>query len=935
VDELLDAGRAGTGQLLLVEGHAGIGKSALLDATVARARSAEMTVMRARASELEGDFAFGIALQLFEPLLAGADDETHDRLLAGSAALAGPLLERPTHWGGDEAEDRSYPVMHGLFWLLTNLAETGPVLIVIDDAHWADRPSLRLVLYLLQRLDEMAVSIVVARRLGEPGAPDDLLGQIAAHGASQRVRPAALTRAGARQLVHAALPGADESFSDACWRMTEGNVFLLGELVRAVEAEGWEPDAQHAARIGTLAPEAVLRAVAVRLMRLSDDAAGVARAVAVLGDDAHLRHVAALTGREPDRAAAAADALAASDILRPFESGALRFAHPLLASAVYADVGTGERAALHRRAAEILRDEGIAPERVAAHLLPSTGTAEGWVVEVLCEAAGRALTLGAPESAASYLRRALEEPPGPGARAGVLRQLGISEGATGLPSAVGRLEEALAAGRDDGDRVQTLLALGRTLAAVGRNAEALVALEEVAATADAEPHLIAQAQAEAGALGVLDPGRRSALLESSREPVAPRSSATGPAQRALLGTYCLHEAMRGAPRDDVLEIARRALAGETVLGDQGSGAAVLFGISAVLLSVDELAWNDRVLTAALTQTRAQGSMMTFATASLCRAASRWQQGRVADALADAEQALAAERYGWRQFLPAAYGVVVGLLIDRGELEAAATYAARYEPAAADEGWATLAPWHHALGRLALVERRERDALVHFEAWRDAVQGIDNPACFAAWRSASAWALVSLGRTAEALVLAAEELELARACGSPRAISVALRALAHAGAHGDLEQPIAHLEEAVAIVAPSEARLEHCHAQLDLGTVLRRAGRRSDAGRALGEALERARASGARLVEERALEELEVAGTRVQRAARRGADALSPSERRVVALAIEGLSNRQIAEALFVTRKAVEWHLGNAYRKLDVRSRRELPAALGAPEGDGS
>jgi len=107
--------------------------------------------------------------------------------------------------------------------------------------------------------------------------------------------------------------------------------------------------------------------------------------------------------------------------------------------------------------------------------------------------------------------------------------------------------------------------------------------------------------------------------------------------------------------------------------------------------------------------------------------------------------------------------------------------------------------------------------------------------------------------------------------------------------------------------------------------------RLERSRALGEALEIARACGARLVEERATEELEVAGTRVQRAALRGAGALSPSERRVVGLAVEGLTNRQIAEALFVTRKAVEWHLGNAYRKLDVRSRHELAAALEAPQ----
>ena len=131
-----------------------------------------------------------------------------------------------------------------------------------------------------------------------------------------------------------------------------------------------------------------------------------------------------------------------------------------------------------------------------------------------------------------------------------------------------------------------------------------------------------------------------------------------------------------------------------------------------------------------------------------------------------------------------------------------------------------------------------------------------------------------------------------------------------------------------MIAGSDARLEACRVSLHLGVVLRRGRRRAEAGRALGDALELARECEARLVEERVLAELEVAGTRMQRAARRGADALSPSERRVVGLAIDGLSNRQIAEALFVTRKAVEWHLGNAYRKLDVRSRQELAGAVG-------
>ncbi|MDP2712806.1 MAG: AAA family ATPase [Solirubrobacteraceae bacterium] len=925
VDELLAAARAASGELLFVEGHAGVGKSALLDAAVGRARTEAMTVLRARPSEQESAFQFAIALQLFEPLLMGADDEARDRLLAGSAALAGPLLERPTSWGGDEAEDRSYPVMHGLFWLLSNLAETGPVLVVIDDAHWADRASLRLVLYLLQRLDRMRVAIIAARRLGEPGAPDDLLAQIATHVSSRRVRPSALSRHGARRMVAAGLAGADEAFADACWRMTEGNAFLLEELIGAVHAEAWKPTAQNADRIGTLAPETVLRAVAVRLMRLSDDAAGVARAVAVLGDDAQPRRVAALTGHESARVAAAADALAASDILRPADPDALTFAHPLLASAVYSDIATGERAVAHRRAAEILRDDAIAPERVAAHLLLSPGSGEPWAVETLGVAAGRALVAGAPESAANYLRRALEEPPQAPARAPLLRRLGACEAATGLPSAIGRLEESLAYAVGDDQRAQTLLALGRAQAAAGSHAAALASFDEaggcVAAGADGSA-AVEQALAEAGSLGVLFEQRRAALLAPSGGP--PGGAGTRPA--ALLAMDGLHGTLRGAPRDDVLALVRAALDGDrTQLGGQ-DGGSLLFAVSAALYASDELAWADRVLTAAADRARSRGSTIAYASAILYRAVARWSQGRLGEALDDAEAAIDAQRYGWRHLVSVACGVVAGIHLDRGELDTASAVLARHDPTGGERS-AMLAPWYEQHVRLAMRERRAGDALAHCESWRDVVTEIVNPACLAGWRSASAYALVSLERRAEARRLATEELELARAFGAPRAISVALRALAHVEAGGKLERPIALLEEAAALVAPSEARLEHCRAQLQLGTALRRAGRRSEAGRALGEALEIARACGARLVEERALSELEVAGARLQRAALRGADALSPSERRVVALAIEGLSNRQIAEALFVTRKAVEWHLGNAYRKLDVRSRHELADAL--------
>jgi DNA-binding CsgD family transcriptional regulator len=454
----------------------------------------------------------------------------------------------------------------------------------------------------------------------------------------------------------------------------------------------------------------------------------------------------------------------------------------------------------------------------------------------------------------------------------------MSEAATGLATAVGRLEEALGVAVDERDRAQTLLAFGRTLASIGRHQDALRAFDEVAVIEGADADIGALARAEAIALGLLDPHRRDALLAwtGPAQPTQAQPVSAGP--RALHAAYCLQQAMLGASRGELVALAERALAGDAPLADEDSDGTVLFGLSTALLACDEFAWNERILTAAITHARTHGSMMALATASLARSQSRLAQGRLTEALADVEQAVDAERYGWRHFLPVAFGVLIGIHVDRGEIEAATATAQRFDPL----------PY------------------------------------------AGSAALARLGRGSEANELAREELELARAFGAPRSISVALRTLAHAGALNDLHVPIAQLEEAVQIAAGSHARLEHGRALLDLGTVLRRAGRRSDAGRALGEALEIARGCGARLVEERALEELDVAGARVQRAALRGVDALSPSERRVVGLAVEGLSNRQIAEALFVTRKAVEWHLGNAYRKLDVRSRHQLPAALGVP-----
>ena len=194
--------------------------------------------------------------------------------------------------------------------------------------------------------------------------------------------------------------------------------------------------------------------------------------------------------------------------------------------------------------------------------------------------------------------------------------------------------------------------------------------------------------------------------------------------------------------------------------------------------------------------------------------------------------------------------------------------------------------------------------------------VDSP-----WRAPTAVALDRLGRREAALALAAEELELARGWGAPGTLARAQRVL------GTLAGDI--LREAVALAAASPAKLEHAKARLALGAALRRDRRVTEARDVLRGALELAAASGADGLARAARTELHAAGGRPRRTALHGAAALTASERRVADMAAGGNSNREIAQALFVTPKTVELHLRNAYRKLGISSRRELSAAVAA------
>ena len=473
VDQRLRDAVAGNGSLLLLEGPPGIGKTRLVLAAGARGRELGLMTLSARGSELERDFAYGLVRQLFEAPVIAASPLERAELLAGAAGRVARLfgIAAPHDDASDALLDPSFAILHGLYWLCANLGRRSPLLLCVDDAHWADQASLRFLNYLGRRLAELPIAVVAAARPSESRDGSPLLAALAADRSAEVLALAPLSERAVAELVRLGLGAeVDAAFATACHAATGGVPFLVKELVRTIAEEGIEPTAAASSRVEALAPRAVSQSIVLRLRRLSTAARELARAAAVLGE-ADVRLAAGLADVTPGTAAAAADELADAGILE--EGRPLRFVHPIVRAAVEADLSPGERAGLHPAAAGRLEHEGASADRVAAHLLASDPAGEDWVVESLRAAARAAVANGAPNSAAAYLRRALAEPPSESLRPEVLLELGFAESYAGDPQAAADLEAALATAADVTAQVSITLALGRMLQIEGRNREAL------------------------------------------------------------------------------------------------------------------------------------------------------------------------------------------------------------------------------------------------------------------------------------------------------------------------------------------------------------------------------------------------------------------------------------------------------------------------------
>lgn len=606
--------------------------------------------------------------------------------------------------------------------------------------------------------------------------------------------------------------------------------------------------------------------------------------------------------------------------------------HPIVAAAIYANIPPSRRALAHRRAAQLLADDGASPDDVAGQLVHSEPLFDPWVVDILRAAAASAIERGAPDAAVGYLRRARIEPPRHELRPIVLRELGSAQLRAGeftdhetsaRGSAAAHLQEALELTSDSRERAEIGLELGEALWALQRHADAVAAFDRAIADAagTAEFALLLEARLLA-----------AALLDVSTTPLAlgrmtgvGETSGTSAAQRALLGVRALAKLLEGKSSDVVAALAERALAGKERREEQASPGALMHAAYAVTCA-DRIEDAERFYSQTIADARARSAVRPLTVALCWRSHLLFRRGALAEAEADAREALdIASALGWSNDLPASRAFLADALGARGDVSTARDL---LQPDIPAEEMPDYIGWNYLLYSRGCVRAALGDARHGLDdllacGHRLARWQTSNPAVIP-WRSAAAVLYAGLEESDEAQRLAEEEVRSARAFHAGRALGIALRA---AGVVAGGEKRVELLREAVDVVERSPAQLELARALTDLGAALRRQGQRAAAREPLRRGLDLAHRCGATPLAEQARTELLATGARPRRLVLSGVDSLTASERRVAQLAAEGRANREIAQALFVTQRTIETHLSHVYRKLEITTRSDLAHAL--------
>jgi DNA-binding CsgD family transcriptional regulator len=916
----VDEVAAGAGRVVVVEGPAGIGKTSLLVLARDVARANGLGVAGARGSELERAYAWGVVRQLLEPRLRGMSGEARGRALAGAAALAAPIV-LPDRAVPPGDADPSFGALHGLYWLVAALAAGRPQLFIVDDLQWADGASVRFMEFLANRIDSVPALLVVAQRPAAAAAGGAL--RAAPVAMSIELSPLSSEATAAVVAEHSDAP-VSPSFARACHDATGGNPLLIHRLAEGLRDRGiagvGDRDAEAVTRLG---PYAVAATVGATLAGLGEGPVGFAHAVAVL-DRAPLVTAARLAGVDSEQASVFGEQLVRAGILRDVRP--LEFAHALVRDAVLSGLTAGQRARLHADAARILGEAGAAPEAIAVHLVHAEPRGDEGVASVLAKAGRSALASAALTEAVALLARAVAEPPPPAARSALLLDLARAEHGIGRPEALERVLAAYDAGADEVDRARAALALTWATGPGAGDPDVVIGLIDEAIRGVAGRHRELELRLESCRLmaSMLMPALfRQVLGEAER--FADLDGRTA-GECELLLHVAIQRWLSGRTAADVAEPVERALADAQLVASIGADSAWLPLAIGQLFKTDRLDVARRTVAIALAEARRRGSAPAFAAASAWRAWIALRAGAAAGAEADARAANEVPSgTTWQRLMSSC--CLIDVLVERGELDEAQVVLAAAggeDENAADQGGELLLSTR---SNLRTAQRDLRGALAdQLQARRLQGDGLVPNPDFDGWLRI-ARLLHATGDEQAGAREAQAALSWARTWGTPGYVG---QALTVSGLVRGGDEGLAQLREAVAQLERSPARRELARALVELGAALRRRGERKAAREPLRRALDVAAAGGLVATAERAREELRVTGAKIHRPEASGLDSLTPSELRIVQLAAEGASNPEIAQALFVTVKTVEMHLGNAYRKLGISSRRDL-AALLSPE----
>ena len=919
---VLDALRSPPGRWVAVAGEPGSGKTRLLTELDERAAERDCLVLVGRGAELEVELPFGVWVSALDDHVAALGLERLQQLVGERTAELERVLPSIAPGGAPSGglQDERYRAHRAVRALLVALAARRPLVVVLDDLHWADDASLELVVHLLRRPARARILCALAFREGQL-APSVLeaLEAAARDGRVTTLRPAPLSARDADALLGPELPTA---IRREVYAQSGGNPFYLRELARVAR--------------GARVPVSILAALGQEIGGLGEAGRRLAFGAAVAGDPAELDVATAAAGLEEPAALAALDELVASDVLRP-TAVARRYAfrHPIVRRAVYEAAGEGWRLGAHARAAAALAGRTGALAARAHHVERSARIGDEAAAELL-ETAARSATARAPAVAAGWLSAALRLLP----ETGAARRLELLATLAPALVATGRLAEAL-------DALQEALAL------VPGDAEAL-RVRLVAACASLENTLGRHGAAHARLLHALTelPGEEAALqvelaadaLYDSDFAAMQSWAARAAATAADLGVAAVAQALLcfaeyGLGRPGPAEAARAtAAAALDALPDELLAARLdlpnYLGYGEYFCERYEDAARHFRRGLALARAVGQGQFFVPMLVGLAQALERL--GRLREALETAEAAVEASRLsGNPQSVGFALVAVAWTAAELGDVDTARTAAEEALDAleALDESVLTVATHAHVgviwleigepercltqlraagLPALALIEPGRRGWLYTVAARAELAGGHTSAA--AGWVARAEATVAGLGLPlAEAWVLHARALLALDAGDAPGAAALAEQAA----------------ERAEAVAAPVPA----ARCRTLAGVALDAAGDRERAVELLTLAERELAACEAHRARDEAARHLRRLGLRVTGRQRRfaradGLGALSGREREIAERVASGATNREIAGQLFLSAKTVEAHLTSVFAKLGVSSRAEVAELVG-------